>query len=115
MEMIVREPVEKDGVVVHLRGDCDLYSAPRLKVVLLKRIEEGIRRILIDMADLRYLDSSGVGAIICLLQAAKKSGSEIRFSGLAGGPRRVLERTNMLPLIREVYTCPDAPVQASII
>jgi hypothetical protein len=41
MEMIVQEPGEKDSVVVHLRGDCDLYSAPRLKVAMLKKIEAG--------------------------------------------------------------------------
>ena len=75
MEMIVRGPDEKESLVVHLRGDCDLYSAPRLKVLMLKKIEAGVKRILFDMADLRYLDSSGVGAIICLLQAAKKAGS----------------------------------------
>jgi len=42
MEMIVQEPGEKDSVVVHLRGDCDLYSAPRLKVAMLKKIEVAI-------------------------------------------------------------------------
>jgi anti-anti-sigma factor len=116
MEIIIREPIEKDSVVVHLRGDCDLYSAPSLKVALLKKIEGGVRRILIDMADICYLDSSGVGVIICLLQAAKRIGSEIRFRGITGGPRRVLERTNLLPLIREVYTRPDNKlVQVSII
>jgi anti-sigma B factor antagonist len=115
MEMIIREPLEKSSVVVHLVGDCDLYSAPRLKVELLKKIEAGVRRILIDMADLRYLDSSGVGVIICLLQAAKRVGSEIHFKDLTGGPRRVLERTNLLPIISEVYTRPDVLVQASMI
>ena len=116
MEMIVQEPGEKDSVVVHLRGDCDLYSAPRLKVAILKKIEAGVKRILFDMADLRYLDSSGVGVIICLLQAAKRVGGEVRFRGLAGAPRRVLERTNLLPIIKEVHIRPDnAPVQVAII
>ncbi len=89
-------------VVVRLAGDCDLYSAPGLKASLLKRLEEGCRRILIEMSELRYLDSSGVGVVISVLQTAKRLGADIRFRGLQGGPRRVLERTNMLPLMREV-------------
>jgi len=112
--MIVREHGEKESLIVHLRGECDLYSAPSLKAAMLKKFEAGVRRILFDMADLRYLDSSGVGVIICLLQAAKRLDGEIRFRGLAAGPRRVLERTNLLPFIREVSSHSDnAPVQVS--
>ncbi len=101
MEVKIRD-VQDDGAIVSLRGDCDLYSAPGFKASVLKRIDMGIRRILIDMSGIEYLDSSGVGAIICILQAAKRVGGDIRFRGLAGHPRRVLERTNMLPFMREV-------------
>ena len=101
MDGIIQDLVLQDYAIVCLRGDCDLYSAPKIKASLLRKIDEGIRRILIDMSGIRYLDSTGVGAIISALQAAKEVGGEIRFQGLRGGPRRLLERTSVLPLMKE--------------
>jgi len=85
---------------VRMVGDCDLYSAPRFKTAMLRKIEDGVRRLLLDMSGVRYLDSTGVGAIICILQAARKSGGELRFSGVSGSPRRVLEMSSILPLMK---------------
>jgi anti-anti-sigma factor len=90
--------------VVSLRGDCDLYSAPGFKAAMLEKIKLGARYILIDMTELSYLDSSGVGAIISILQSAKRAGGEVKFQGLKGGPRRVLERTSLLPIMNEART-----------
>ena len=95
------DSAEKTRAVVYLEGDCDLYSAPKLKTSLLKKLDDGVRHILIDMSGLSYLDSSGVGVIISILQAVKRKGGEIRFQGLSGSPRRLLERTSILPLMRD--------------
>jgi len=91
-----------DGYVTYrLTGDCDLYNAPSFQRELSGAIASGERRIRLDCSGLEYLDSTGVGAIIRLLQAAKASGAELRFSGLAGAPRKVLRLCNVLTLIRE--------------
>jgi anti-anti-sigma factor len=110
MEVLIRNPEAGSFAEVHLRGDCDLYSAPGFKASILKRMDEGLRRILIDMSLIDYLDSSGVGAIVCILQAAKRVGGDIRFRGLVGSPRRVLERTNILPIMKEVRVRSESPL-----
>jgi anti-sigma B factor antagonist len=101
MEGIIRGSVRGELASYRMKGDCDLYSAPRFKADVLKRIDDGVRRIQIDMSEVDYLDSSGVGAIICILKAAKRSGGEVRFRGLAGNPRQVLARTNILGMMDE--------------
>lgn len=52
-------------------------------------------------AGVGYLDSTGVGAIIRILQEAKKRGCELRFVGVEGSPRKVLRMSNILLLMRE--------------
>jgi anti-sigma B factor antagonist len=86
---------------VALKGDCDLYSAPAFAKAMLSRIAEGSRRIRFDLSGVEYLDSTGVGAIIRILQEAKKRGCELRFSGIEGSPRKVLKMSNILTLMRE--------------
>jgi anti-sigma B factor antagonist len=99
--------------VVRFRGDCDLYSAPRLKAEVLDKVAQGVERVIVDASMIDYLDSSGVGAIISILQAAKRSASDIRFLGLRTGPRRVLERTGILALMKEYPPFHGEPVQVS--
>ena len=84
-----------------LEGDCDLYSAPAFAKAALSRIAAGTRRLRIDLSRVEYLDSSGVGALIRILQEAKKRGCELRFSGVGGSPRKVLKMTNVLTLMKE--------------
>lgn len=86
---------------VRVQGDCDLYRAPAFAAEMLRRIAGGARNILFDLGGLVYLDSTGVGAIIRILQAAKRTGGEVAFRGLRGSPRRVLEMSGMLHLLRE--------------
>ena len=68
---------------------------------LLDRIETGSGALHFDFSGVAYLDSSGVGAIVKIVQAARRVGSKVRFSGIRGSPRRVLELSNILPLLVE--------------
>jgi anti-anti-sigma factor len=86
---------------IGLRGDCDLYDAPRFARAMLDRIETGAGALHFDFSGVAYLDSSGVGAIVKIVQAARRVGSKVRFSGIRGSPRRVLELSNILPLLIE--------------
>lgn len=100
MEWTFQETDPLGRTLVRMIGDCDLYNAPRFKTAILERLEAGDRRMLFDMSGLRYLDSTGVGAIIAILQTSKKCGGEIVFRGVSGSPRRVLEISSILPLMK---------------
>jgi len=82
-----------------LSGDCDLYSAPAFASEMIARLERGQRKLRFILRDLRYLDSTGVGAIIRILQTARRLGGEIRFRGLGGSPRKVLEMSNIISIM----------------
>jgi anti-anti-sigma factor len=87
---------------VRVRGDLDLYHASGFAAEILERIARGSSRLRLDLSELVYLDSTGVGALIRILRAAKRAGGDVAFSGLAGSPRRVLEMSGILPLLCEV-------------
>ncbi len=112
MEWSFSEHESGSRIVVRMAGDCDLYNAPRFKAAVLGKMESGVRRLVFEMSELRYLDSTGVGAIIGILQAAKRLGGELSFVGLGGGPRRVLAMTSILPLMRMGAPGPGEAVTA---
>ncbi|HTX73186.1 MAG TPA: STAS domain-containing protein [Rectinemataceae bacterium] len=92
---------EHEGrTVVRMTGDCDLYSAPRFKAAVIDKVESGTGRLLIDLSAVRYLDSTGVGALISILQLMKQRGGELRFRGVTGSPKRVLEMSGIISLMK---------------
>jgi anti-sigma B factor antagonist len=95
-------PKDDDGFsLVTVAGDFDLYSAPAFGREMLSSIADGASRLRLDLTGVDYLDSTGVGALIRILQAAKKTGCELRFTGIRGSPRKVLKMCSVLTLMRE--------------
>ena len=100
MEMRLRENGPDGFETIFLKGDCDLYSAPSLRKAILHRIGRGVRKLRLDFSAVGYLDSSGVGSIIQIMQAMKTARGELTFRGVQGAPKRVLEMSNIISLMR---------------
>ena len=66
---IAELPIDAERHVVAVRGDLDLYSASELKEVFAHAIAAGQIRIIVDLTEATFLDSS---ALSVLLDAAKR-------------------------------------------
>ena len=88
--------------VITLRGDFDLYEGPRFAAELLAHIRAGNPNLVFDLGAVDYLDSCGVGIIIKLLQESRLAGGRLKFRGIHGSPRRVLEMSNVIRLLDEI-------------
>jgi anti-anti-sigma factor len=101
MEIAYRPGNRADQVVVTPTGDLDLYASVAFCNAVIGQLENGTPRMVIDLGGVRYLDSSGVGALIRLLQKARSLGGEIRVANLAGTPKKVLEMSNIISLLKQ--------------
>ena len=60
--------------VVTPAGEIDLATAPRLKSRLVGLLGEGYTRFVVDLAAVRYLDSTGLGVLIAFARRLTKDG-----------------------------------------
>ena len=83
--------ITEDGniIVVALEGDVDLSSSPDARKVLLGCVRKG-RPVIVDMAGVSYIDSSGVASLVEALQGARKAGSEFALAAVSEAALRVL-------------------------
>ncbi|MEW5946854.1 MAG: STAS domain-containing protein [bacterium] len=73
---------EQDGVViVQPHGAIALTSHLTLKKKVRSLAEDGHRRILIDMASVTDIDSTGVGTLVSLLNTVRSRGGDLRLAG----------------------------------
>lgn len=63
--------------VVHLDGDLDLASAADLVAVVHEELRAGSTYLVIDLRDLAFIDSTGLGAIARLQEQAAGDGAEL--------------------------------------
>ena len=65
-----------DRSVVTLRGEIDVYTAPRLRQALIDLVEGGATQIVVDMSAVDFLDSTGLGVLVGGLKRVRmKEGS----------------------------------------
>ena len=58
----------------------------------------GVKRIVLDLTDLSYMDSSGLGSIIGLYVSAKTAGAKLEVINLSKRVRELFSITNVLSL-----------------
>ena len=70
MELKVRK--NKEVYIIDVSGEMDLYNSYRLKELVMKMIERQIKCMIINLEDVDYIDSSGIGALIYICSTVKK-------------------------------------------
>jgi anti-sigma B factor antagonist len=76
MDLDLETSNQGDSTVVSLRGEIDVYTAPRLRQTLIDLISEGATDIVVDMSGVDFLDSTGLGVLVGGLKRVKaKEGS----------------------------------------
>ncbi len=91
-EKLIISQTKDDGdtVILSLKGDLDIQTAPKLRNFIKKFLEDGNFNLKLDLSNLSYLDSSGYGA---LLDASR----------LTGITRSKIDFTNMPAWITEFF------------
>ncbi len=61
---LIEEALGDDGHVLAVRGEVDLFTAPDVKAALGAAIDAGRTRIVIDLTETIFLDSTALGVLI---------------------------------------------------
>ena len=55
----------KDGIeVIDVRGEIDMYTAPRLRELLIDLVSEGHYQLVVNLDKVGFLDSTGLGVLV---------------------------------------------------
>lgn len=94
---------------VKVTGEVDMQTAPRLKEMLAKTIEGAGTTptpLLVDLMDVAFMDSSGLGALISALKRTQEKDARLALLCPEGPVLKVLAITR-LDLAFEVYASAD--------
>lgn len=87
---------ETGDIVTLIPGDhIDASTAGEFERALLAAVDEGSRSVVIDLSNVTYISSVGLGAFVKGAKRASERGGRIGLCGLRGEPLKVLEKTNL--------------------
>jgi anti-sigma B factor antagonist len=93
---------EGQAAVVVAQGDIDLSRSARFQKAILEVVDEKPDRIVVNLADVQYMDSSGVASLVKLLARTRKQAISLRLARLCDRVRSIFEITR-LDSIFEIY------------
>jgi anti-sigma B factor antagonist len=81
------------GGVATLRiaGELDAVTVPDLRNTVETLVAERQSRIVVDLSDLRLIDSTGVGRLVFLYKKAKEYGGVVTVRGLRDQPAAIFK------------------------
>jgi anti-sigma B factor antagonist len=95
LEFSISEEQHDDSAVVSVHGEIDVATAPELREVLQRLVNEGRTRIVVDLLDVGFLDSTGLGVLVGALDACREADGELRLVIGEARIRKVFEITGL--------------------
>jgi anti-sigma B factor antagonist len=94
--MEINRKEQESIILLEINGEIDLYNAPEIKETINKLIEEKKYKIIINLAKVSYIDSSGIGALISSLSSLRKYQGGLKILHVSGSVRKVFELTKLM-------------------
>ncbi len=94
--------------VFELSGSLDIATSPTVRASLLEASARGDHRLIVDLTNVEFLDSTGLGALIGAQRRAREFGGELRLVVKEGQIVRLLRITGLLKIFAVFPTLDDA-------
>ena len=94
MDLKIRKHTET--YIIDVNGEMDLYNSYKLKELVMKMLEKKVEQFVINMENVDYIDSSGIGALIYICSTIKKMNLKLVICNIHGSVKKVIELTKLM-------------------
>jgi len=81
--------------IVSLSGEVDIYTAPQFKECMLELIDTGVERLVVDLSDVTFIDSTALGVLIGGVRRVHTAGGAMALVVTSRAVERVLSITGL--------------------
>jgi len=105
------DPDRNGWSVLSVRGEVDVYTAPRFRERLIELVSEGKHRIVVDLEGVDFLDSTGLGVLVGGLKRLRSHDGDLALVCTQARILKVFEITGLTKVF-SIYDSVDAAVAA---
>ena len=94
--------------VLPLTGVLDLHVSPKIATLIAEKIKEKPSRLVVDLAQVGYVDSSGLAVLINAMRDVEDYGGLFMLAGVQEDVRAILESARLEKFFLIFPTVPEA-------
>ncbi|KAB7704812.1 anti-sigma factor antagonist [Bacillus aerolatus] len=84
---------------VKIVGEIDAYTAPKLRETIFPYAEKKNTKIVIDLSEVSYMDSTGLGVFVGLFKSLNANEGTLQLTGLSERLRRLFDITGLADIM----------------
>lgn len=104
----IKSERQGNAMIFRLRGSLDIATSPTARAALIEAANEGKNDIIVDLSQVEFLDSTGLGALIGAHRRALEKGGRIRLVTPDGQIARLLHITGLVRVLAVYHTLEGA-------
>jgi anti-sigma B factor antagonist len=93
--MDIRIRTNKLIYIIAIQGELEMSDSNQLKELIMKMVEKRVERFILDVGNVKSIDSSGIGALIYISSTLKKMDLALAIANVRGPVKAVMERTRL--------------------
>jgi anti-sigma B factor antagonist len=71
VDIVIDSRVEGDWSVIDVKGEVDVYTAPKLREKIVDLVNQGSTKLIVNLEGVEFLDSTGLGVLVGGLKRVK--------------------------------------------
>ena len=100
--------------IVHVAGEIDVYTAPLLREVLDKQVAAGRTNLVVDLENVTFMDSTGLGVLVGRLKLVRGQNGTLRIVSAQDRILKVFKITG-LDKVFHIYPTVEEATAASAV
>ena len=89
------EAVDDQTHVIELGGEVDLYTAPEFKERMVQVIENGKKRVVVDLSEATFIDSTTLGVLVGGVKRLRPTGGSLALVCTDQNIQKIFEITGL--------------------
>lgn len=95
IDLSVTSRTEGDWTILDVSGEVDLFTAPKLREHIVSLVDDGRRRIAVNLQGVEFMDSTGLGVLVGALKRLREQDGALALVSPTGPVERVLTVTGL--------------------
>lgn len=96
------------NLIVELKGQFDLHTAKYCKEKISRYLNKEVKNLILDLEEIDFIDSSGIGAILSIYKKIEQKGGKIVIINMNPTLKRIFELAGVLNIIESYSSRTEA-------
>ncbi|GMK42058.1 anti-sigma factor antagonist [Paenibacillus sp. CCS19] len=95
----LRTENQEGRCTVYLSGELDLETASQMRAAMSTLVELSDRELVLNLRDLRYMDSTGIGILVSVVRARHAKNAPFLVEAIPPNIRKLFDMTGISPFL----------------